>query len=119
MNYPIHKAVSLAATAIAVFAFSGAALSAVDVDEAKDLATQNNCFKCHAIGKDLDGPAYKKVAAKYKGKPGAEKRLIEHITTGEKAKFPDGHEEDHKIVKTSPPKDMAQIQNLVNWILSL
>jgi cytochrome c len=92
---------------------------AVDVDAAKALARQNNCFKCHAAEKDKDGPAYKKVAEKYKGKDNAEARLIEHITSGEKAKFPDGHEEAHKIVQTSPPKDMAQIKNLVDWILSL
>jgi cytochrome c len=92
---------------------------AVDVEAAKELARQNNCFKCHAISKDKDGPAYKKVAEKYKGKDNAEARLIEHITSGEKAKFPDGHEEAHKIVKTSPPDDKAQIKNLVDWILSL
>lgn len=91
---------------------------AVDADAAKQLAKQNNCFKCHAVDKEKDGPAYKKVAEKYKGKADAEKRLIDHITSGEKAKFPDGHEEEHKIVKTSPPKDMAQIKNLVDWILS-
>src|ERR1019366_6968444 len=49
--------------------------------------------------------------------PAAEAKLIHHITSGEKAKFPDGHEEDHKIVKTDPPNDMAQIKNLVDWIL--
>jgi cytochrome c len=92
---------------------------AVDAEAAKALAKQNNCFKCHAIEKEKDGPAYKKVAEKYKGKANAEARLIEHITSGEKAKFPDGHEEEHKIVKTSPPKDMDQIKNLVQWILSL
>ena len=42
--------------------------------------------------------------------------IRDSITTGEKAKFPDGHEEDHKIIKT---KDMNEIKNLVNWILSL
>ncbi len=77
------------------------------------------CFDCHAINKQKDGPPYAKVAAKYRGKANAEARLIEHITSGEKAKFPDGHEEDHKIVKTSPPKDMEQIRNLVQWILAL
>ena len=92
---------------------------AVDVEAAKELARQNNCFKCHAVSKDKDGPAYQKVAEKYKGKDNAEARLIEHITSGEKAKFPDGHEEEHKIVKTSPPNDAAQIKNLVDWILSL
>ncbi|MGA9421711.1 MAG: c-type cytochrome [Rhodanobacteraceae bacterium] len=93
--------------------------SAVDVEAAKELARQNNCFKCHSVSKDKDGPAYKKVAEEFRGKDGAEARLIEHITSGEKAKFPDGHEEAHKIVKTDPPHDMAQIKNLVDWILSL
>lgn len=90
--------------------------AAVDADAAQALARQNNCFKCHGVDKKKDGPAYKEVAAKYRGKPDAEAKLITHITTGEKAKFPDGHEEDHKIIKT---KDMDQIKNLVNWILSL
>ena len=99
--------------------YSLTAVADPDVDAAKALARQNNCFKCHAIEKEKDGPAWKKVAEKYKGKDNAEARLIEHITSGEKAKFPDGHEEEHKIVQTSPPKDMAQIKNLVDWILSL
>jgi cytochrome c len=90
----------------------------IDAAGALALARQNNCLRCHSVDKEKDGPAYKKVAEKYKGKAGAEARLIEHITSGEKAKFPDGHEEEHKIVKTSPPKDMAQIKNLVGWILS-
>jgi len=94
------------------------AAQAVDAEAARSLAKQNNCLKCHAIDKEKDGPAYKKVAEKYKGKANAEARLIEHITSGEKAKFPDGHEEEHKIVKTSPPKDMEQIKNLVQWILA-
>lgn len=93
------------------------AAHAVDSDAAKALARQNNCLKCHAIEKDKDGPAFKKIAEKYKGKANAEERLIEHLTSGEKAKFPDGHEEEHKIIKTSPPKDVEQIRNLVQWIL--
>jgi cytochrome c len=58
------------------------------------------------------------VAQKYKGKPEAEAKLVNHIMSGEQAKFPDGHEEEHKIVKTSPPKDLEQIKNLVQWILA-
>ena len=99
-------------------ALASLSVHAVDADAAKALARQNNCLKCHAIDKDKDGPAFKKVAEKYKGKADAEKRLIEHITSGEKAKFSDGHEEEHKIVKTSPPKDMEQIKNLVQWVLA-
>lgn len=99
--------------------FVSTAAVAVDVEAAKDLARANNCFNCHTVSKAKDGPAYKDVAAKYKGKPEAEQRLITHITSGEKARFPDGKEEAHKIVKTDPPKDMNQIKNLVQWILSL
>lgn len=102
----------------AAFLALAPAAHAVDVDAAKALAKQNNCFKCHSIDKEKDGPAYKKVAEKYRGKANAEERLAEHLTSGEKAKFPDGHEEEHKIVKTSPPKDMTQVKNLVQWILS-
>jgi cytochrome c len=108
----------------ALFSFTvtvaATAAQAADIDAGKAmaLARQNNCLRCHAVDKEKDGPAYKKVAEKYKGKPNAEARLIEHITSGEKAKFPDGHEEEHKIVKTSPPKDMDQVKNLVGWILA-
>ena len=94
------------------------AAHAVDEEAAKELARQNNCFKCHAVSKDKDGPAYKKVAEKYRGKANAQERLVQHITSGEKAKFPDGHEEAHKIVKTDPPNDMKQIRNLIDWILA-
>jgi len=104
---------------LAVFALclSGRAI-AVDEEAAKTLARQNNCFKCHGIDKKKDGPSWKEVAAKYKGKPAAEseQRLITHLTSGEKVKFPDGHEEDHKIIKASNPSD---ITNLVQYILSL
>jgi cytochrome c len=88
---------------------------AVDDAAAEATARQNNCFKCHAVEKKKDGPAYKEVAAKYKGKADAEARLTTHLTTGEKAKFPDGHEEEHKIVKV---KDPAELKNLIGWILS-
>lgn len=91
---------------------------AFDEESAKALARQNKCLNCHSVDKDKDGPAYKKVAEKYKDRANAEARLIDHITTGEKAKFPDGHEEEHKIVKTVPAKDMAQVKNLVQWILA-
>ncbi len=101
------------------FLFSAQAC-AVDAEAAKTLARQSGCFKCHTVednpAKQKDGPPWIKIGAKYRGKANAEERLITHITTGEKAKFPDGHEEDHKVIKT---KDMAQIKNLVGWILSL
>ena len=88
---------------------------AVDAAAAQALARQQNCLKCHAIDKKKDGPSFKETAAKYKGKSDAEQRLITHITTGEKAKFADGHEEEHKVIKANE----ADTRNLVQWILSL
>jgi len=103
---------------LASMAFFGLATAsrAADEEAARALARQNNCFKCHGVDKKKDGPSWKEVAAKYKGKPDAEDKLIRHITSGEKAKFEDGHEEEHKIAKA---KDPAELKNLVDWILSL
>ncbi len=125
-RHPIHEReitmkcpASLRAGLFAASFALACAAHAVDVDAARALAKQNNCFKCHGVDKKGDGPAYKDVAAKYRGKANAEERLMIHLTTGEKAKFDDGHEEDHKIIKTSPPKDTEQIKNLIHWILAL
>jgi cytochrome c len=109
---------AVAVAAAGLLAVPGAALAASE-DAAKELARKNNCFKCHAIQKEKDGPAWAKVAEKMRDKPDAQSRLVTHITSGEMSKFPDGHEEKHKIVETDPPKDMAQINNLIEWILSL
>ena len=88
----------------------------VDVRAAQSLALQSHCLKCHAVDVKKEGPAWKDVAAKYLGNVGAEDKLYTHVTTGRKAKFADGHEESHPIVKT---RDPDRINNLVNWILSL
>jgi cytochrome c len=101
--------------AAGVLLLSGHA-GAADEEAARALARQSNCFKCHAVDKKKEAPPWREVAAKYKGKADAEAKLIHHITSGERVKFEDGHEEDHKIVAS---KDPAAIKNLVDWILSL
>ena len=116
MNSTFRSALVATVAGAAFMSFSSASF-AVDADAARQLARQNNCFKCHSISHDKDGPAYKKVSAEYKDNPDAEAKLIHHITSGEQAKFADGHTEAHKVVKTDPSDDMAQIKNLVDWIL--
>lgn len=91
-------------------------VSAADIDAAKVLARESNCFKCHGIEKKKDGPAWKDVALKYRGNPDAIAILIKHVTTAPNVKFPDGHEEQHTTVKSKNPDE---IKNLVEWILSL
>jgi cytochrome c len=113
----IRPAAQFAAISFALAALVMPVLaSGADATAAQALARQNNCFKCHAVDKKKEGPAWKDIAAKYKGKPDAEAKLYTHLTTGPKAKFDDGHEEDHPIVKAKSPDDT---KNLVSWILSL
>ena len=112
---PVPHQVLAVAAAFGVAAGASADAAAVDAAAAQQLARQSNCLKCHAVDRKKEGPAYKDVAAKYKGKSDARERITFHITSGEKVKFEDGHEEDHAIVKT---KEKDKIDNLVDWILA-
>jgi len=88
---------------------------AVDAEAAQALLKKSDCFKCHAIDKKKDGPPYKEVSKKYKGKADAESKLYTHMTTNPKVKI-DDKEEEHKSIKS---KDKAEINNAIQWILSL
>ncbi len=105
---PILLLIALTAVAVAP------ATRAADDAAAEALARKSGCFKCHAIDKKKDGPPYKEIAAKYKGKADAEQKLVTHVTTSPKVKV-DGNEEDHEQLKT---KDQGEIKNVVQWILS-
>ncbi len=72
------KAVYVAMMAAAGILMAGQA----QADEA--LAKSKNCMACHAIEKKLVGPAYKDVAAKYKGDAKAPAMLAEKIKAGGK-----------------------------------
>lgn len=114
MKFRFDRAAWFAVPAV-VLMFSSPA-SAFDEDAAKALAKRNDCFKCHAVDKTKKGPAYKKIAAKYKGKEAeGEAKMLKNITTGPKVKLEDGTEEEHKVIDT---KDPAEMKNLIQWILS-
>ena len=74
------KAVYIAIMAAAGIVMTGQA----QADAAADLAKAKNCMSCHAIDKKLVGPAYKDVAAKYKGDAKAPAMLAEKIKAGGK-----------------------------------
>jgi cytochrome c len=92
-----------------------AAHAAPDPDAAQALMRKSDCFKCHAVDKKKDGPPFKEVAKKYKGKAEAEDKLFKHITTSPTVEI-DGKKEEHRQIKT---KDEGEIKNVVQWILSL
>ena len=107
---------TLAGAATAALFLSAPALAAdVDAAAAKKLARADHCLRCHAVEKKKEGPSYHAVAYKYKGQADAMDKLVAHITSGEKVKLSDGHEENHKVTKA---KDEAQVRNLIAWILA-
>jgi cytochrome c len=94
------KSYLIAALAVASVAFAGAA----QADEA--MAKEKGCLGCHAVDKKKMGPAFKDVAAKYKGDAGAEAALTAKVSEGK------GHP---KQTKASPD----DVKALVKWVLSL
>jgi len=92
---------------------------AADAGAADVLIKRNNCSKCHDIsGKGKDGTPYDEIAKKYRNDAQAEAKLLTHLTTAPEVKLPNGQKDEHRIVRTTPADDMAQIKNLIQWILS-
>ena len=99
------KAVHIAMMFAAGLGVAGQAMA----DEA--LAKAKNCMSCHAIEKKLVGPAYKDVAAKYKGDAGAVDKLAAKVKAGGKGVW-------GQI--PMPPNNVTpdEAKKLVTWILS-
>ena len=111
MSYPVF-ALLLAGAQLA--ATGAAQAQAPDTAAAEAIMRKSGCFKCHAVEAKKEGPPYKQIAAKYKGKPDAEQKLYTHVTTNPKVKV-DNAEEEHQSLKS---KNEAEIRNVVRWILS-
>ena len=99
------KAVYVAMMAAAGIVMAGQA----QADEA--LAKSKNCMACHAIDKKLVGPAYKDVAAKYKGDAKAPAMLAAKIKAGGKGVWGE---------IPMPPNNVTpeEATKLANWVLS-
>jgi cytochrome c len=95
-------------------AVGSAQAQSVDTAAAEGLLKKSGCMKCHSVSAEKDGPAFKKTAAKYKGKADGEAKLYTHLTTGPTVKV-DGKEERHEIIKS---KDDRDIKNAIAYILS-
>lgn len=78
-----------------------------------ELAQQHNCLGCHAVDKEVVGPANQAVARRYKGRKDAEATLVANIRAGGNNKWGSA---------PMPPQDAlsdADTQALARWILSL
>jgi cytochrome c len=103
-----------AASLVWAVAVSVASAAGVDEEAALAMARKDGCLKCHSTTRDKEGPSYKKIAEKFKGKADAEQELTKFLTSPSKIKV-DGKEEMHKELKGADP---AAVKNLVGWILT-
>lgn len=78
-----------------------------------ELAQKKACLACHSVDKKVVGPAYKDVAAKYKGQKGIEAKLAEKIMKGGKGVW------GEMPMPANPQVNEAEAKQLVAWILSL
>lgn len=100
----------------ALTALGSTASWSADASAAEALARRNNCFKCHSNSGSGEAPAFKALAAKYKGKTEAQDKLVKHLKDAPKVKTKGSEdEEEHVVIKA---KDDAEIANLVSWILA-
>ena len=100
----------IAAAAAATFA---AGAHAADASAAEALTKSSGCLACHTVDKKLVGPSYQDIAAKYRGKQGAEADLIMKVKAGGK-----GIWGDIPMPPNAHVKD-ADIKTMVQWILSI
>ena len=90
---------------IVIAAASFVALAPVAALAQEDLAKSAGCMNCHAVDTKKVGPAFKEIAAKYKGKGDAEAKLTEALASGK----------GHPAVKAKP----EEIKSLVKWVLAM
>jgi len=100
------------ATLLVATSFAATA-QAADPKAAEAAAKNSGCLACHTMDKKLVGPAYKDIAAKYRGKSGAEADLVKKVKAGGKGVWGDIPMPPNAHVKD------ADIQAIVRWILSL
>jgi cytochrome c len=97
---------------VAAMLFSGVA--AADLA----LAKKSGCLACHSVEKKIVGPAWKDVAAKYKGDSGAKALLIEKVKKGGKGNWTEVTG-GAPMPPYSPRVADADIEKLVDFVLGL
>ena len=99
----------LASMALALATQAGA----VDAAKAETMVKADGCTACHTVDNKLVGPAYKEVAAKYKGDPAAEAKLMKKIKDGGSGVWGPVPMPPH------PALSDADLKTMADWILSL
>jgi cytochrome c len=99
--------------AFASAAFAAAVILPASADDQLALAQKSGCTACHSVDKKIVGPAYKDVAAKYKGDKSAEAKLVAKVKAGGSGVW--------GPIPMPPNTQVseADVKKLVEWVLSL
>ena len=97
----------------ALFAVALVAAASSPAFAQQELAQQKNCLTCHSVDKKIVGPAYKDVAAKYKGDKTAVDKLTQKVMKGGSGVW------GQVPMPANPQVSEAEAKKLVQWILSL
>jgi len=100
-------------TALAAASFAAAFALPASADDQLALAQKSGCTACHSVDKKIVGPAYKDVAAKYKGNAKAQAMLEEKVKKGGVGVWGQVPMPPNSSVKDE------DIKKLVAWVLSL
>ena len=88
---------------------------ATPVKASEAIVKKARCVACHAVDAKRVGPAYKEVAAKYKGDAGAPARLFEKVRNGGSGVW-------GQVPMMAHPADKISDDDLkaaIHWILAL
>lgn len=77
------------------------------------LAQKSGCLACHGVANKVVGPAFKDVAAKYKGQKDAEAKLVEKVKKGGSGTWG-----PIPMPANSPQVKDDDIKTIVKWVLA-
>ncbi|HEY5604782.1 MAG TPA: c-type cytochrome [Gammaproteobacteria bacterium] len=100
-----------------VFGAASLLLSSVAMADL-ELAKKSGCLACHSVEKKVVGPAWKDVAAKYKGKADSKATLIEKVKKGGKGNWTEVSG-GAPMPPYSPRVADADIEKLIDFVLAL
>lgn len=80
--------------------------------DGRTIAQQNNCFACHSAEQKIIGPAFKAVAAKYRGNQQAEAILMAKVKSGGEGVW------GSMPMPSQSQLSEDQLKTVVDWVLA-
>ena len=96
----------------ALFASAMLLMSAPAVQASQALAEKNACLGCHSVSEKVVGPAFKDVAAKYKGQKDAAAKLTAKVKAGGSGVW------GTVAMPPNPKVSDKDLKKIIAWVLS-